>query len=263
MSDATPIEPLPEPRKRSNTALIVVLVVAIVAFVGFIMCSGIMVALLLPAIQAAREAARRNACANNVKQIEIALANYHDKYQSYPPAYVADANGQPMHSWRVLILPYLEANDVYTAYNFDEPWDGPNNSKLADRMPEVFRCPSNIEASPLTNYVAVVGADTAWPGAVGRKRTEIHDGQANTIQVVEAGGSGIHWMEPRDLTLDEAVKGVNAAAGPGIMSNHPGGANVGFCDAHVLYLPEDTPPDVLRALFTVDGNEDIRADAVR
>ncbi|MEZ6114117.1 MAG: DUF1559 domain-containing protein [Pirellulaceae bacterium] len=83
--------------------------------------------MLLPAVQTAREAARRSQCSSNLKQIELALHNYHDTFKSFPPAYIADANGRPMHSWRVLILPFMEQRELYDQCRFDEPWDGPNN----------------------------------------------------------------------------------------------------------------------------------------
>ena len=101
------------------------------ALVGFLLCAGLpMIALLLPAVQSAREAARRAQCSNNLKQIGLAFHNYHDSYGCLPPAYIPDGNGQPMHSWRVLILPFVEQSPLYDQYDFDEPWNGPNNSKL-------------------------------------------------------------------------------------------------------------------------------------
>jgi hypothetical protein len=110
-------------------------------------------------IAAPVELSRRSACVVNLKQIALALHNYHDTYGTFPPAYVADENGRPMHSWRVLILPFLESSDVYSKYRFDEPWDGPHNRLLADRMPYAYRCPSESRNSPpsrITSYVAVV-----------------------------------------------------------------------------------------------------------
>ncbi len=74
----------------------------------FLVCSGILAGLLLPAVQAAREAARRVQCSNNLKQIGLALHNYNAAYKSLPPPYTVDANGQKLHSWRTLILPFIE-----------------------------------------------------------------------------------------------------------------------------------------------------------
>ena len=123
-------------------------------------------AYFLPATCAVREAPPRATCANNLKQIGLALHAYYDRYGSFPPAYVADANGKPMHSWRVLILPFLEHHPLYRAYDFDEPWDGPNNSQLQAQKIREYRCPEDPSAAAgTTSYVAVVGGPP--PGAPG------------------------------------------------------------------------------------------------
>ncbi|MCH5377127.1 MAG: DUF1559 domain-containing protein, partial [Planctomycetes bacterium] len=173
--------------------------------------AGCLLMCLLPAVQAAREAARRYMCVNNLKQISLALLNYHDDYRCFPPAYVADADGKPMHSWRVLILPYIEERSLYDQYDFSEPWDGPNNRKLLSKMPHVYACPSqprgtNDPAAFATSYVAVVGPRTAWPGVKSTKVADITDGTSNTIMVVELSGQQIPWMEPRDPSLAEVVE---------------------------------------------------------
>ncbi|MDH3719020.1 MAG: DUF1559 domain-containing protein, partial [Planctomycetota bacterium] len=98
---------------------------------------ALLVTLLLPVVQSCRESASRVQCMNNLKQIALALHQYHDQYGSFPPAYVAGPDGKPWHSWRVLILPFIEAEPLYAMYNFDEPWDGPNNRKLAAAAPHI------------------------------------------------------------------------------------------------------------------------------
>lgn len=102
---------------------------------------GLIISLFLPAMRSAREAARRAQCVNNLKQLALALQHYQEMYGTLPPAYVTADDGTPLHSWRVLILPFLERNDIYDQYRFDEPWDGPKNRKLAELNPMVFRCP--------------------------------------------------------------------------------------------------------------------------
>ncbi len=130
-----------------------------------------------------------------MKQFGLALHNYHDKFGCFPPAYVADATGRPMHSWRVLILPFMEEAALYQQYRFDEPWDGPNNSKLANRIPEVYRCPtyershdrlklSAPHLALMTNYVAVVGVGTAFDGSASVGVRDIEDGTSNTVLVI-------------------------------------------------------------------------------
>lgn len=147
----------------------------------------------------------RFSCQSNLRQIAIALQLYHLRYGSLPPAYVADANGKPMHSWRVLILPFLERDDLYAKYRFDEPWDGPNNRQLIDLMPRVYACPGQ-QGSPYTDFQAVIGPNTAWPGPIGRKMSEISDDRTSTVLVVEFTDGKTMWTEPRDLAFDEAVR---------------------------------------------------------
>jgi hypothetical protein len=117
--------------------------------------------LLLPAVEAAQEAARRMQCSGNLCAISLGLHNYHDHYGCFPPAIVKDADGKPMHSWRVLLLPFLSEYNLYNKYRMDEPWDGPNNRKLLGSMPSVYRCPSaghdGKSSRECASYLAVVG----------------------------------------------------------------------------------------------------------
>src|SRR4029453_12945484 len=100
--------------KSSNVTVVLIALGCIGALL--FSCAPIGVALLLPAVQQAREAARRTQCKNNLKQIGLALHNYADVYGSFPPAYIADETDKPMHSWRVLILPFLDQDQLYKEY---------------------------------------------------------------------------------------------------------------------------------------------------
>ena len=213
--------------------------------------------LLLPA-NSSYEAVRKSICSNNLKQIALALHGYHDAYGSFPPAYIADEDGRPMHSWRALILPYIEQNALYDRYDFTEPWDGPNNRKLADICLSVFNCPADHgEPSTMTNYLAIIGPDTAWPGAQTTCLKDFADGTPNTLFVVEVADSGIHWMEPRDLHMVQMAPTINSTAGQGISSHHPGGANALSADGSVLFLPDNVLAEDLRAMLTRSGGERI------
>ncbi len=208
-----------------------------------------------------REAGPRAQCLNNLKQITLALQNYEASHGAFPPAYIADANGKPMHSWRVLILPHLDRNDLYKAYRFDEPWDGPNNSKLHAEDLSVFYCPSDVRGPDdrHTSYVAVVGDHTVWPGAksVGSRAISDRDGADRTILLVETNNSGIHWMEPRDTTLDLCVAGIDGpAAGrnAGTKRNHAPGDIIAFADGHVEPFDSDMTAELLKELLTIDDD---------
>lgn len=181
--------------------------------------------LLLSQIQHIRDQSRKPQCKTHLKQLGLAFHNYHDEYGCFPPAYVADAEGRPMHSWRVLLLPFLDRKPLYDEYCFDEPWDGPNNRKLADRMVGVYSCPqaNAQEGSPeslFTSYVAVVGPETAFPGTASTSVSDMKDGTANTLLLVEVTNSGIHWMEPRDLHVVQMSREINGKAGQGISGLH-------------------------------------------
>ncbi|MGD9720255.1 MAG: DUF1559 domain-containing protein [Pirellulales bacterium] len=253
------------PRRTSTWALVAIILGCIAALA--ILCGGVMTALLLPAVQAAREAARRATCTNQLRQIGMALATYNDKYQSFPPAYVAGADGKPMHSWRVLVLPFFgdpNLDALYEQYKFDEPWDSPHNRQLAERFDaSIFHCPSDDSASDETSYLAVVDPSTVWPGATAKSVAEVFraDGTAQTVLLVESSGSGIHWMEPRDLTLAEAMQGINSGRPPpNISSHHPLGVNVLWCDVRVTFLSEETSQKELRGLLTATGGEVVRTN---
>ncbi len=229
-----------------------------------VLVCGCLIALLLPAMGTARHAARRVMCVNNLKQIALALHNYHDVHGVFPPAFIPDKDGKPMHSWRVLLLPYVEEQRRYDKYNFQEPWDSPNNSKLLTPIPSIYTCPTDtrtvLEKRVRTSYVAVIGPRTAWPGPSTRKIGEISDGASNTVLVIEHPNESISWMEPRDLTLDEAVGVLTSpdpqAAGPhryeDFFYEYSGGRNVAFADGSVHFLYDGLARNVWSALLTID-----------
>ena len=97
----------------------------------------ILIALLLPATRSARPAARRTQCKNHLKQIGLALHNYHDAYGSFPPAFTTDADGRPLHSWRTLILPFGEHRTLYDTIDLSKPWDHPDNNAALEAIPDL------------------------------------------------------------------------------------------------------------------------------
>jgi hypothetical protein len=186
----------------------------------------------------------------------LAVANYHDAHGHYPPAYLADADGRPMHSWRVLLLPYLEQYALYEQYDFSQPWDSPKNLALADKMPEVYALHGNYEPGlTITNYLAVVGPETMWPGPAPRQAEEITDEISSTILVVENVGAGVHWMSPRDLAFSSMSFAMNSPQG--VSSKYVDPA-VAMTDGSIRRLSKDLPPSALKALLTVAGGEEVR-----
>jgi prepilin-type processing-associated H-X9-DG protein len=179
-------------------------------------------------------------CKVNLQIIGLALANYYNDFKSYPPAQVADDDGCPMHSWRVLILPYLENQSLYSAYNFQLRWNHNENASVRRSVIEFYTCPSDLRSTipNQTSYVGILGPSTAWSF----ERQGIISSSASMpriIQVAEVVNSGIEWSEPRDLHTSQMTRRLNDSVGQGIASYHPQGAHVLFADGHVRFLTED------------------------
>jgi hypothetical protein len=189
----------------------------------------------------------------------LAVANYHHEYGRYPPPYLNGPDGRPWHSWRVLILPYIEYSNLHQAYSFAEPWDGPNNRKLAERMPRIFAFHGSERAeNTTTNYLAVVGHETAWPETKSLTSAEVTDGLDSTILLVENMGAAVHWMEPRDLLLADMDLRVNSPAG---VSSPYDDSAVAMLDGNLHRLRPGLKPAVLRGLLTIRGGEILEVDA--
>ena len=190
----------------------------------------------------------------NLYQIGAALHTYHDMWGALPPAITTSSDGKPMHSWRILVFPYL---DVATGpYDFSEPWNGPNNRKLAPNAAHIFGCPSDRRTKPeMTNYVAIYGPGTAWDVNRAARLAGITDGTANTVLVVEIRNSDIHWMEPRDIHIRDLRFVLNATDGPSPGSYHVEGAVVACADGSVHVLSAEEVAQHLRALLTISGGE--------
>jgi prepilin-type processing-associated H-X9-DG protein len=217
---------------------------------------GILVLLLLPAKQGVREGARRNQCGNQLRQIGVALRAYQDDYGCLPPAYVADQSGRPAHSWRVLILPYLDEQRVYEKYNFDEPWDYSENFEVAQDF--YYSCPSWADATQgKTTYMLLVGPGTLFDGdcSVNLDELELPDRGSRTIIAAETTSPGATWTQPVDLDVTKMTFRINA--GPGeIGSDHSGGvAMVLFADGHIEALSAEITPEELRKMCIAEPAE--------
>ncbi|GIW85979.1 MAG: hypothetical protein KatS3mg108_0303 [Isosphaeraceae bacterium] len=220
--------------------------------------TGVAVALLLPAVQAAREAARRMQCTNNEKQILLAMHNYAVTHNDrFPPAAIRSADGRPLLSWRVAILPYLEEQALYEKFHLDEPWDSPHNKALLKEMPSVYACPSKPLEPGMTSYRVVTSEGTPFGVEAGPALAEITDGTSNTIGVVEA-VEEVPWTKPEEFPLGDDLGALSRQFG----SAHPGGFNAGFLDGSVKFVKSTLNPVTLRALLTHRGMEVIRQDEI-
>jgi hypothetical protein len=214
---------------------------------------------LLPLVDTgSRTAVHRVQCLNNLRQCALALLNYEATFGHFPAAASSAKEGEPLHSWRVDILPFIEQKSLYDKYDFDRPWDSPENERVAKTMPSVFHCPSDTKADPAeTNYVMITG-----PGTIGNvpnkgvRVRDITDGTSNTLLLIEVANSGIPWSEPRDITVDELLQRVNE---PGF-SPHKGGFNAVFSDCSAHFVPTPIDPEMLRRLVIRNDGKPVDLD---
>ncbi len=252
------------PRKRSAAPIVVLVVVVVLLLLMFAACLGVFVVRTDVAMPSGREAARRAACQNNLRQIGLAMHSYHDDYGCFPSAYVADEKGRPVHSWRVLLLPYLGAGAqaIHEEYDVQQPWDSPHNLALRGRMPPVYRCPSDESAAvSQTSYAMVVGPEAISDGPGTTRADQITAPAYETILVVESAGCGIEWTEPRDLEADQIRFLVDDPVDGGIQSGHLDGANALLCDGSVLFLSSALDPDEVQAMCSTPGWESVEPQA--
>jgi len=217
------------------------------------LCLFVMV-LCLPALSAYREAAKRMLCGNNMRQMIEAFHHYHHVHGRFPPVYSVDKDGQPLHSWRVLILPYYrpgfrtesEYQGLYDQIRLDEPWDSEHNRQFHAEALRIFQCPSYshprdvIPAPGGTFYSAIYGKESTRSGS--------------QIFLVER-RTPVNWMDPsREIPFATAIKGINVDA-MGISSYHSGGINVALGDGSVRFITDTIDHETLRALLTVDSKD--------
>jgi hypothetical protein len=141
---------------------------------------------------------------NQLKQIALALHDYHDRYGTLPPAAVHAPDGTPLYSWRVLILPMLEQQALYDQFHLDEPWNSPHNHKLLAQIPPAY-APAQFTVAPdasMTFYQVFFGPGAAFEGVKGlNMQTDFPDDIAETFLVVEA-REAVPWTKPADLAFD-------------------------------------------------------------
>jgi hypothetical protein len=237
------------PPSKSGGGMGTVAIVLTVCCIGLFLCGGVLIALLLPAVQAAREAARRMSSMNNMKQIVLAMHNYHDTYNEFPPAVVRDENGQPLYSGRVLLLPFMEQQAIYAQWDKDKAWNSPENQALASVAIPTFHDPSGQSAPGMTDYLFVTGPGTVFDGQGPRKLQDITDGTSNTLVFIEAKGMNVNWAEPRDWDVTQQPWPL-----PG---NHPGGNLGAVADGSVRFISNKTAPQEVQKMTTRAGGEPV------
>jgi Protein of unknown function (DUF1559) len=202
--------------------------------------------MMAPAVGRLKDAATRQRSANNLKQIGLALHNYHDVNNTLPPAAIVDKKGKPMLSWRVMILPYVDQEALYKEFRLDEPWDSEHNKKLIDKMPATYALPVKGSKSGHTHYRVFVGNGAMWDWVQGTTLAQITDGLSNTWMVVEA-EDGVPWTKPDELEFDPKQDL------PRLGKAFKAGFHVLYGDGSVRFYK--TVPKSAKALITMAGGE--------
>ena len=194
---------------------------------------------------------RQGDCIMHMKQISLALRQYNSVYGSLPPVALYDNSGKPVHSWRVMILPFLGAADVYEKYDFSEPWNGPHNSQLQREMVKAqknpFTCPSSGLKDGRTNYAAVTGSKTMWQDRDASPLDDASWGVQQVGLVIEMPSFDANWMEPKDISIDEAI-----AVSTGVDRHtaiHSRGIPYVDTAQRVRAIPAGTTEDNIKKLF--------------
>jgi hypothetical protein len=205
-----------------------------------------------------RDSALSSTCKNRLKLISLALSNYSMKHGCFPPAYICDKRGKPVNSWRILIAPYFWYTFPSAEYDFTKSWTdqkrlNARQLQIGENAFEEFHCPSaNNQRLENTNYVAVVGPNTMWPGREPAKPAA--DGSdKDKILLIEIVNSDILWMEPRDLTLEQALDAIQPKTGIGIGSHHKDGIHYLTVGGEVKSLPHNIDRESLRKLLVRDS----------
>ena len=206
---------------------------------------------LTPTLAKTRQAAARAQSTNNLKQMGLAMHNYHDVYKAFPPPANLSEQKKPLLSWRVHILPFIDGEALYKQFKLDEPWDSEHNKKLIPQMPEVYKSPlaKNVPAGK-TIYLAPAGPGMIFEGPKAMTIFKITDGTSNTIMIVEANDdNAVTWTKPDDYKPQK-----KDPAAP-LLRKDAKGFHVALADGSVRMLSSTIDADLLWSLLTAAGGE--------
>lgn len=219
-------------------------------FIGLLTVAGIIAAILvlfLPAMRNPRPG-HRPECMNNLKNIALALHNYAAKnHGELPPAYTIDSAGKPLHSWRTLILPYIDRRDLYEKVDLSKPWNDPANTEVFKAYLKVYHCPVGETAENYTTYLAILAPNGCFRPTEPRQIADLTAMNGEALMLIDVAASqAVPWMSPLDadeqIVLDIGVKTQPA---------HPGGTNVAHGDGSVGFLDTNTSAAERRALISI------------
>jgi hypothetical protein len=189
---------------------------------------------------------------NNLKQIALAMHNYHDVNRAFPAAASRGKDGKPLLSWRVHVLPFIEGEALYRQFKLDEPWDSEHNKKLIPLMPKTYLSPAHPELvkDGKTVYAVPVGERTPFGGKTGTFLGKIVDGTSNTLMLVELSPeNAVVWSKPEDWQFQTKDPGA------GLIDGKRKRFLTAFCDGSVRAIPMEIDLDDLRRLVIMDDGE--------
>jgi len=252
------IQSLLHRRGQMSTTAIVFLVLGIVFFM-MVVVVAVLVALLLPAVQQARTAARRTQSKNNLKQIGLAMHNYHDVYSMFPPGGIYTKNDEPYNAWMTSLLPFVEQANLYSQIDVNQPWTAPKNQPIFQSVipaflnpnigPEVSKVVGGFGASHYAGNSQVLKNN----GSVSFNK--MTDGTSNTILAGEVSGGFMAWGDPENRR--DPANGLGTApnqfGGPAAQR----GVQMLLADGSVRFISENINPQTLKALASPDGKEQV------
>ena len=223
---------------RSNPRLAILAAIVAGGILVAIMVLAVTIKHIAPTLRSIQRQARHAQCDNNLRQIGTAMHAYHADYGCFPPAYIPDPDGKPMHSWRVLLLPYMDEQNLYGQYDFSQSWDSSVNMALVTAMPQVYGCPYDRDTElGETSYQLIVGPGTLFENEKSMKIDGITGNPSETILVIEVARSTVPWLKPSDLDCDKISFQIDNGKAGEIGSNHPlRGANSLMADGKVRFL---------------------------
>lgn len=232
---------LPRKASASTFALIFIATIAVL----------MLAALNMPICRIPEHVSREMTCDSNFRQISLAMGAYHDQYQAFPPAYTVDGNGNPLHSWRTLILPYLNEQTLYDSIDMTKPWDDEVNRPFWNSMPAVYRCPENRDVAQLTTYLAIVSPGSCIQPERSSSFSDVKDGAGSTVMVIDVSETqGVNWMSPQDADLELFL-----AIGSKYSPSHLSGIKVTCCDGRVMRLDPHVAEKERKAMVSIAGND--------
>lgn len=211
--------------------------------------------LMIPVVIAAREAGYRTMSQNNLKQIGLAVQNYHDTFGLLPPGGTFDAKGTGHHGWQTMLLPFIEQAELYRRINFNLPWSAPENQSQFQTQIPTFRLPRNAETVDAKGFALshYAGNSYLFGKNTSVRLKDITNGTGNTIMAGEANGNFKAWGNPENWR-DPSV-GIGTGPDSFGSSGTPGAAIL-MCDGSVRNLSANTDPNVLHTMALPNSRSD-------